>query len=140
VGERKLIAKEIREAADSDRYRLRVAAAQAAALVADDESLPLLQKLAKDRAYTLSPAERDKRAPRRLVFPVREAAAAGLARYGIQVDPGGGEFAGKALDKARRGGDDQTNDRRNLRRDAACQIAITPLDSTTAPPFTLTPR
>jgi len=140
VGERKLIAKEIREAADSDRYRLRVAAAQAAALVADDESLPLLQKLAKDRAYTLSPAERDKRAPRRLVFPVREAAAAGLARYGIQVDPGGGEFAGKALDRARRGGDDQTNDRRNLRRDAACQIAITPLDSTTAPPFTLTQR
>jgi hypothetical protein len=135
VGERRLIAKEIREAADSDRYRLRVAAALAAALVAEEESLPLLQKLAKDRAYTLSPAERDKRAPRHLVFPVREAAAAGLARYGIQVDPGGGEYAGTPRDKATRGGSDQTNDRHNLRRDAACQIAITPLDSATALPL-----
>ncbi len=137
-GERKLIDREIAQAADSDKYRLRSAAALALALTGEEENVPLLQKLAKDRAYVLSTPEGDAANGGRvhhLLFPVRMAAAVGLARFGIQMEAVGGDYVGKALDVARRGGEDVTNDRRSLRREVAGQIYVSPLDVATAAPL-----
>lgn len=135
AGERKLIEQELREAVSSDKYRLRAAAALALALIGEDDSLPILQKLAKDRAYLLSePEGTNRNALRRIAFPVREAATAGLARFGLAAETGGGVFAGKALEQAKRGGQDVTNDRRDLRRDVVSQLLIFPLDISIASP------
>jgi HEAT repeat protein len=128
-GQRKLILQKARDAANDGHYRLRAAAALALGLMGIDDALPILHKLAKDRAYTISPPmnERTDR-PRRLRFPVREAASAALARYGVDVDPGGGELEGRALDAARRGGQDVTNDRSRLRHDVVSALLISPTD------------
>ena len=135
VGERKLIDREIKEAANDGSFRLRTSAALAAGLLGDDESLALLQKLARDRAYVLSPAPPRVKNPRRtILFPVRMAASAGLARYGVMLDAGGGEMDGKALDKAKRGGQDVTGDKHGLKREVASQLWITPMDRATAAP------
>lgn len=134
AAERGLIDREIQEAAGSDKYRLRAAAALAAALVGSEDALPLLKKLAKDHAYVLAPTKPGSR-ERRIQFPVRMAAAAGLARYGIHVETGNGEFSGRDFDRARRGGQDVSNDRRNLRRDIASQIVVSPIDVATAAPM-----
>src|SRR5262249_25067741 len=111
AGQRKLIHKEIQEGINSDKYRIRASAALALALVGEDEVVPLLQKLAKDRVYPLStlPSAPVNARFRRLQFPVRMAAAAALARYGVQADSGGGDLEGRALDAAKRGGQDETN-------------------------------
>lgn len=136
VGERKLIDREIKEAANDDSYRLRTAAALAAGLLGDEEYLPLLQKLSRDRAYVLSPVPPRTKNPRRtILFPVRIASAAGLARHSVQFDPGGGtEMDKKALDNAKRGGQEVTNDKRGLKREVASQIWISPIDAATAAP------
>lgn len=135
-GQRKLIFKEIQEGIASDKYRVRASAALALALAGDEESVPLLQKLAKDRAYTLTslPTAPVNARIRRVQFPVRQAVSAGLERYGISAPAGGGDMEGRALDTARQGGQDETNDRRNLRRDSIGQIVISPLDSIIALP------
>jgi hypothetical protein len=135
AGERRLIDREIREALETDNCRLRAAGALALALTGDADSIPTLQKLAKDRAYVLSAPEGEKSRVRRIQYPVRMAAATGLARYGLHVETGGGDFAGAELDKAKRGGQDVTNDRRNLRRDIASQIVVCPMDAATAVPL-----
>lgn len=127
VSQRALIAQEIREAARSDRYRLRAAAALALGLTGDEDNLPLLQKLARDRAY-LADGTKDEQT---LVFPVRMAAAAALARYGVRAEPGGGPLSGRALEMAKRGNQDETNDRRNLRREVASQLILSPVDVAT---------
>ena len=62
-------------------------------------------------------------------IPALLGASAALARYGVAAEAGGGDLEGKALDAARRGGQDETNDRRNLRRDVAGQLVISPLDA-----------
>ncbi len=130
VGERKLIDREIKEASNDGSYRLRAAAALAAGLLGDDEYLPLLQKLSRDRAYVLSPVPPRTKNPRRtILFPVRMAAAAGLARHGVQHDPGSGEMDKKALDAATRGGQEVTHDKRGLKREVASQIWISPIDT-----------
>jgi hypothetical protein len=137
-GERKLIEREFREAVNSDRYRLRAAAAIALSLAGEDTSLPLLQKLAKDRAYVLSEAPKGVRnPPRRILFPVRMAACAGLARFGHAAEPGGGILAGKDLDKAKKGGQDVTKDRNGLRREVVSQIFVSSIDVATAVPISL---
>src|SRR6185369_10667377 len=102
--------------------------ALALALIGEDEVVPLLQKLAKDRSYTLStlPSAPVNARFRRLQFPVRMAASAALARYGVPADAGDGDLEGKVLDAAKRGGQDETNDRRSLRRDTVSQIFISP--------------
>ena len=137
AGERHLIAQEIAEAANSGQAQLRIAAALAASAISDENSLPLLQKLARDRAYVLIPARVDRaygNRPRRILFPVRAAAAPGLARLNRRSDnakPGdlvSGEFAGKTLDAARKGGQDITNTRPPFRRDIASRLEITALD------------
>jgi HEAT repeat protein len=135
AGERRLIDREIREAIETDNFRLRAAGAFALALTGDADSVPLLQKLAKDRAYVLSAPEGEKSRVRRIQFPVRMAAATGLARCGLHVETGGGDFAGAELEKAKRGGQDVTNDLRNLRRDIASQIVVCPMDATTVVPL-----
>ena len=148
-GQRKMIEEEIGKAVRSDNYRLRASGALALALMGDEETVPLLQKLAQDRAYVLSldnanssertgRGERDR--SRRVMFPVRMAAAAGLARYGIASDTGSGELTGKELDKARRGGQDVSSDRRNLRREIASQIVVSPVDVATAAPMEVQKR
>ena len=135
VGERKLIDREIKEAANDGSFRLRTSAVLAAGLLGDNEYLALLQKLSKDRAYVLSPVPPHTKNPRRtILFPVRMAVSAGLARYGVMLDAGGGEMDSKALDKAKRGGQDVTNDKRGLKREVASQLWITPIDRATAAP------
>ncbi len=152
VGQRKMIEEEIGKAVRGDNYRLRASGALALALMGDDENVPMLQKLAQDRAYVLSPenanhAEHSDRSARggsdhsrRVMFPVRMAAAAGLARYGIAMEAGGGELTGKELDKAQRGGQDVSSDHRNLRREIASQIVVTPIDVATAAPMEIQKR
>ena len=137
AGERKLIDKEIREGIASDKYRIRTAATLALALVGSEDSVPQLQKLAKDHAYLLFTPEAngaDRNRAKRIEFPVRTAAALALARFGVRADPGNGDFTGKDLDKARRGNQDVTNDHRNLRHDVLSQLYFTPLDPLTAAP------
>lgn len=128
ASQRKLIDRAIKDALNNDHYRLRIAAIVALALIGEDESLPLLQKAARDRTYILTPPNGDRSKTRRLFFPVWTAAAAGLYRFGTQLTVGGGELSGKELDKEKRGGKDETNDRRNLRRDIVSQLALSPFD------------
>ena len=129
IGERKMVLREAKEAALSDKYRLRVSAAIALTLMGDDANLPLLNQLAKDRAYLLSPPEKNKNAPRTIEYPARQAAFAGLTRFGVAVrGVEGGSLSGKALEQAKRGGQDATKDRRNLRKISYSEIAISPLD------------
>ena len=135
AGERKFVEREIRDAANSDKYRLRAAAALAMGLTGETDWLPMLQKLAKDRAYLQTAEGGERSKTRKLVFPVRLAAAAALYRFGVQVDAGGGVFTGKDLDKAKRGGSDETNDRRNLRKDVASVLTISPVDAAAAIPY-----
>lgn len=135
-GERGLIEREVRNAVQNGNFRLRTAGTLALALMGDDASVPLLQKLAKDRAYTLTPQERGHNdASRRIYFPVRMAAAAALSRFGINIDEGSGEYSGRDLDKAKRGGQDVSKDRGGLDRDSIAQVFITPIDVATAVPI-----
>ncbi len=134
-GERKLVDREIKEGASSDKYRLRTAAALAMGLIGDTDYLPLLQKLTKDKAYVLINDVQEKSKARNIMYPVRMAAAASLARFGTIFDAGGGQLSGKDLDKAKRGGSDETNDHRNLRKDVASILTITPLDITLNVPY-----
>lgn len=127
-GERRIIDEEIREGARSDKYRLRAASAVALGILGGEDVVPLLQKLAHDRAYVLSPQEKGNRS-RRIFFPVRAAAAAALIRYGVRVETGEGEFSGRDLDRARQGGQDVSNDRSNLRREIYSQIIVSPVDA-----------
>lgn len=130
ASERKIIEKELHDAANSDKYRVRASAALALALTGSDEAQPVLQKLAKDRAYTLSTpisAPVNTRI-RHIEFPVRTAASLGLARYGVSIEAGSGDYDGKALDSAKKGAEDATNERRSLRSNAASRIMISPLD------------
>jgi hypothetical protein len=142
AAQRKMIEKELREGVASDKYRVRASAALAIALAAPDDAEALLQKLAKDRDYVLStpPGAPANTRVRRIEYPVRLAAAAALARFGVKTDPAGGDLDGKALDVARRGGQDCTNDHRNLRKDMASQIAVSPLDPYITGPVAEPPR
>ncbi len=135
AGERKFVEREIREAANSDKYRLRAAAALAMGLTGEADWLPTLQKLAKDKAYLQYAEGGERSKTRKLVFPVRMAAAAALYRFGLDADTGGGVFTGKDLDKAKRGGSDETADHRNLRKDVASVLTVSPADATAAIPF-----
>jgi len=130
VAQRRMIDKELREGLASDKYRVRASAALAIALSVPEDAEALLHKLVKDHDYVLStpPGAPANIRARRIEYPVRIAAAAALARFGENVEPTGGDLEGKALDNARRGGQDATNDRRNLRKDAASKITISPLD------------
>ena len=127
-GERRMIAQVLEQAANNDRYRVRAAAVVAIAMGGDPSDISLLTRLAADRSYILSPA-RGKSDPRRITFPVRVAASLALSRYGTHIAPGGGEFTGKELDKARRGGKDVTGDKRGLDPDMAPTISPCVIDN-----------
>lgn len=139
ISQRKLAEKELREGAMSDKYRVRAAAALGLALVHAEDAETLLQRLLKDRDYvlTLPPGAAANSRQRRIEFPVRIAAAAALARFGIRAQSAPADLEGKALDAARRGGQDVTADRRGLRRDVASRIEVTPLDAYFAAPLEL---
>lgn len=128
--DRKRVEKLVREGLEHDRHRVRAAAVLAYALMAPPQAQQQLQKMLKDRAYILMVP---KDAPvntkiRRIEFPVREAAALALERFGINTETISGDYEGKAFDKAKRGGQDQTNDRRDLRQKYASPIHVTPAD------------
>lgn len=128
ASERKLIDRAVKDALSSDRYRVRIAGIVALTLLGDDESKPLLQRFTKDRTYILTAPNGERNRTRRLLFPVWAAAAAGLQRFGTTVEVGGGELSGKELDREKRGGKDETNDHRNLRRDIVSQLSLFPFD------------
>jgi len=134
-GERKFVDKELKDGANSDKYRVRAAAALALGLIGDPDSVAVLQKLSKDRAYILIADNGERSKSRRILFPVRMAAAAALSRYGVDMGASGGELSGKELEKAKRGGSDETNDHRNLRKDVASILTISPVDLATGVPF-----
>lgn len=142
AAQRKMIDKELREGLTSDKYRVRASAVLAIALSAPDDAEALLHKLVKDRDYLLTtpPSAPENSRIRRIEYPVRIAVAAALARFGETVETMSGDFEGKALDKARRGGQDATNDRRSLRKDAASKITISPLDPYLTAPLTELPH
>jgi hypothetical protein len=126
--QRKLIDRAIKAALGSDHYRLRIAGIVALTLLGEEESRTVLQRLTKDRTYILTPPNGERNKARSLLFPVWAAAAAGLARYGTTVEVGGGALSGKELDREKRGGKDESNDRHGLRRDIVSQLALSPFD------------
>jgi hypothetical protein len=128
ASERKLIDRAVKEAVNSDRYRIRIAGIVALALMGEDDTATLLQRLAKDRTYILTAPNGERDKTRRLLFPVWSAAAAGLNRFAMKEEVDGGDLSGKDLEREKRGGRDETNDRRNLRRDIVSQLALSPFD------------
>jgi hypothetical protein len=128
ASERKLIDRAVKDALSSDRYRIRIAGIVALTLLGDDSSKPLLQRFTKDHTYILTTPNGERNRMHRLFFPVWAAAVAGLQRFGTKAEVGGGEMSGKELEREKRGGKDETNDRRNLRRDAVSQLALSPFD------------
>ncbi len=115
AAQRRMIGEVLQRASEDSSYRVRAAAALALGLTGDDSDLPLLQRLAKDRAFiSLSTDQKD---PRRIHFPVRAQAAASLARFGKTIDSGGGALSGKDLAKAIRAGRDVTRDETGIRRE-----------------------
>ncbi len=128
--QRKMLDKEIHEALASDHIRIRVAGIIALALSGDAQSVPVLERLSRDRTYLLSAPRGEHDRTRRIFFPVRAAAAGGLARFGAEAAAaGGGEFSGRDLDREKRGGKDVTNDKRNLRKEVVSQLKLSPLDT-----------
>ena len=112
--QRRIIGEVLERASADPNYRVRAAAALAIGLAGDESDLPLLERLAKDRAY-ISLAL-DRKNERRITFPVRAQAASSLARFGRSIDVGGGDLIGKELVKAVRGGTDVTRDQAGIRR------------------------
>jgi hypothetical protein len=110
-----MIHEQLTRAAGDGSYRVRAAAALALGLGGDDGDIPELKKLAADRAYLLLPA--DRKDQKQVVYPVREAAAAGLRRLGEPMESPRETLAGKALLKATRGGKNITSDFGGMRRD-----------------------
>jgi hypothetical protein len=135
ASERGLIERQIMNASQNDSYRVRAAAALAMAMSGGDLAQRTLQRLSHDRAYILEPSESGDRKAKRITFPVRMAADAGLERFGEEHDPGNGDFSGRDLSTARRGGQDVTNDHHGLRHDQMAQIFLTDLDRLFAVPL-----
>jgi hypothetical protein len=136
TGERNLIEREVRSALQSGNFRLRTAGTMALALMGDDSSVPILQRLLKDRAYVITPLGKErKNVPHNIYYPVRMAAAAGLARFGVTANVIGGELSGRELDAAKRGGQNVSNERGGLDRDSIAQLFITPIDVATMIPI-----
>ncbi len=132
AGQRTMIAQALEAGAKSDRFRVRAGAALGLALAGDDADLDLLLRLSQDKAYILTAA--DGARARVLSFPVRVAANVGLARFGRAVDLPAGPMTGKDLERARRGGRDESGSRGGLRRDTAGGLEISALDSIVVPP------
>ena len=130
-GQSKLIEKRIREGYNSDRYKIRIASALALALTDVADARQLLLKLSKDRAYVLSTAKDSPFNSRRkhIDYPVRAAAAAALARYGIKQEVIQGDFEGKVLESARRGGQDASSEKFGTRKSSSEPIRVSPQDA-----------
>lgn len=128
--QRKLISKEIHDGLTSDKYRIRAASVLALSLIDAEDGREKLQKLLKDRAYTLAiPLKQPEiTRMRHIEFPVRAALAAALSRYAIKSESLSANLEGRALSDAKRGGQDVSNDQRNLRHAVAGRILVSPLD------------
>jgi hypothetical protein len=122
AAQRRIIAETLQRASEDPSYRVRAAAAMAIGLIGEDSDLPLLEKLAKDRAY-LSIAAPPK-GSREIIFPVRMQAAASLARFGKKIDSGGGILSGQQLRKATRGARDVTRDHSGLHRELLGRVSF----------------
>lgn len=113
----RLISEAVSRAAADKNWRVRAAAALAIGLMRSEDDLPLLERLARDRAYL----SRGSKADRTVVFPVRQQAAASLSRFGRQA-PLGDRAAGRDADKLARGGQDVTKDSSDVRRDLTRRV------------------
>lgn len=107
--------------ASSDRsYRVRAAAALGLGLVGGPDARSKLTRLVRDSSYVVVPG-----APagmRRLAFPVREAAANALKRYGLNVPPSGGDYGDKEFRQAVRGCRDVTKDTAGMRKGVTSKV------------------
>lgn len=115
-----MVTEALRRAVDDKSYHVRAAAALALGLAGDDADLPLLEKLAKDRAYLL--VATDRKDEKRVFFPVRDEAARALARFGRSVESGSGTFRGKEFSRAVRGGNNVTSDTGDMRKDRVSHV------------------
>ena len=122
------------QAVKNGDYRLRISGALALGLIGGDQNRVTLQRMEHDRAYVLLPRRSD--GLQTIWFPVREAVAASLQRWKVNMSPGGGEMTARALSKARRGGEDVTRDMGGVDRNQVSALATLPFDW----PPKLTPR
>lgn len=120
--QQQMIAAEVTDAAKDKNYRTRAAAAFALGLTATDQDIPLLENLAKDRAYVVYP---ELRYGARVVFPVREMAAAALARLGRTVFTGSGSYIGNEFKRVTRGGKDVSRDSSDIKKELTSGIRFT---------------
>lgn len=133
--QRAQISQMVMQAAHDGNYRLRAAAAFALGLLGGEESRNTLLKMEKDPACFRIPT--DVRGTEELRFPVREAVAIALSRWGIHFDSGDGTYSGKELAMARRGTRDVTHDWSGINRRMVSALKIFSFD--TPPPLTVMP-
>ncbi len=113
--ERRMIDEALRRAAEDKNWHTRAAAAYALGLCGDESELPLLEKLATDRAYIIERTG-DKRTSQ-VAYPVRSAASRALEALGKTTSGvTEGVFSGKELQRALRGGQNVTNDHSDVDR------------------------
>lgn len=114
----------LEDAARDGSYRVRGAAALGLGLSDHDGARRILQRLARDPAYLLT--EGATAGSKRVRFPVRATAEAMLGRLGFPVAGSGGDFSGRALREATRGGRDVTKDRRGMKKEMAETVPFHP--------------
>ena len=126
----KLIEKRLKEGLNSDKYQVRAASALSIALIDSEDAPSILKKMSKDRAFllTLGEAGQFNSRLKRIQFPVRTAASIALARFNIKIETGEGEFAGKQLDQAKRGGQDVSKEKTKHIDDKAESPSLSPLE------------
>jgi hypothetical protein len=108
-------------------YRLRAAGALALGLIGGEENRALLVKLEHDPACYVIPT--GVRGLEQLRFPVREAVALSLKRWGGTFDPGDGTYSGKALAQARRHTREVTHDFGGINRSMVSALLVFPFDT-----------
>ena len=110
--------------------KVRAAAALSMSLIDAEDAPAILKKLSKDRAYllTLGEAGHFNSRVKRIQFPVRAAVAIALSRFNIEIETGEGEFAGKLLDQAKRGGQDVSKEKTKLNASKTENPSLSPLE------------
>ncbi|CEK17494.1 hypothetical protein CP488_01870 [Chthonomonas calidirosea] len=108
-------------------YRLRAAGVLALGLIGGEENRASIVKLERDPACYVIPT--GVRGLEQLRFPVREAVALALKRWGVTFDPGDGTYSGRALVEARRRTRDVTHDFGGINRSMVSALLVFPFDT-----------